>query len=50
MEPLLITPPLFYDESLRGYILRTSEANLYEDSKMLFRKAGLQKYNKFITY
>lgn len=45
--PLLIRPRPFKDESFRGHILRASEANLYSDSKALFRFAGLQKYNKF---
>ncbi|GLX70797.1 TniQ family protein [Paenibacillus glycanilyticus] len=44
---LLIRPRPFPDESLRGYIVRLSEANGYNDSKMLFRYLGLQKYNKF---
>jgi len=47
MESLVIRPLPYKDESLRGYIVRASEANLYPDSKLLFRYAGLQKYNKF---
>lgn len=47
MKPLVIRPLPYTDESLRGYILRAAEANIIPDSKILFRFAGLQKYNKF---
>ncbi|MFE6800054.1 TniQ family protein [Paenibacillus chitinolyticus] len=45
---LLLRPNPFHEESLRGFIVRCSEANNL-DSNFLFRFLGLQKYNKFVN-
>lgn len=47
MNRLTVRPRMYVDESLRGYVTRSSEANYFADPKVLYRVTGIQKINKF---
>lgn len=41
IQPLVVTPRHYLGESLKGFILRTSEANGYETPRMMLSTAGM---------